>query len=319
MDLSTILASNPDYISRVNNSVGILQSNFTEIKKYLDGPLSDDNFNKTFLLFLDVFDLIPLLKAKLTMPQIVRGRMHKQGDSLCNERWQVSYNWRFKDKIKLGRFNQEGEPLFYGSLPTESKEMDYVLSCSLECCKELADEYNAPDVQDITLSGWLIDKPFEVIILCFDDLHLTNNPNLKQAVDTYFEAIKTHFSQEVARFIEAFLRYFSELSRTIMDKNQCYQVLTPMFIAMKYYSETQNKEPIYGLIYPSAMSLAQGLNVVLTREAVKQFLRLDKVVMYRYCLVKPERKTWVADKCSDIVKVKGHKFKITGYVPPGRY
>jgi hypothetical protein len=104
-----------------------------------------------------------------------------------------------------------------------------------------------------------------------------------------------------------------------MDKNECYQVLTPMFIAMKYYSETFNKELIYGLIYPSAMSLAKGLNVVLTRDAVKQFLRLDKVVMYRYCLVKPERKTWIADKCSDIVKVKGHKFRITGYIPPGGY
>ena len=111
-----------------------------------------------------------------------------------------------------------------------------------------------------------------------------------------------------------------------MNKNECYQILVPFFVAIKYYAEhysylieTRENEPIYGMIYPSAMSMAKGLNIVVTREAVKQFLRLDKIVMYRYFLVKPERTTWVADKCSDIIKVKGRKFTITNYITPSRY
>ena len=63
------------------------------------------------------------------------------------------------------------------------------------------------------------------------------------------------------------------------------------------------------------MTLAQGLNIVLIRDAVEQFLRLDKVVMYRYKL-NPVLRTWTADKCSDIVKVKGDNFTITNYISP---
>ena len=326
MDLSAALNNNPDYVKRVNESVAILHNHFIEIKKHLDQPLTDDNFNDAYQRFIKIFDIIPILKVKLPMPQIIRGRPHQYGTPLCNERWQVSYNWRFQNKIKLGRFNQQAEPLFYGSLPTESKDMDAVLSCALECCKELSIEYNTPDLQDITVSGWMIDQPFNVVILCFDDLHLKDNPDLKSAVDAYIKTIYDHFSKEAASFIEQFFRYFSELSRTIMDNNACYQILVPFFSAIRYYAdhfsyltETGENEPVYGMIYPSAMSMAKGLNIVVTREAVKQFLRLDKIVMYRYFLVKPERTTWVADKCSDIVKVKGRKFTITNYILPARH
>lgn len=315
MDLSAELLKNPHYIKRVNESVEMLYSHFDELKKLLHKPLSDDNYDAAFKHFYEIFDVVPLMKLELNMPQIVRGRMHKNGDQLCNEHWQVSYNWRFQHKIELGRFNQRGEPLFYASLPTQSDEIDYIFTCSLECCKELSLEYNTPDVQDITLSGWAIEKPFYVINLAFDDLHLKYNPDLKESVSNYFKAIHANFSEPAAAFIESFLRYFSEVSRTRSNKNESYQLLGPLFIAIKYYSEHINKEPIYGLIYPSAMSMAKGLNVVLTRDAVKQFLRLDKVVMYRYFLVKPEGTTYVVDKCSDIVKVQGRKFKITNYIP----
>lgn len=90
---------------------------------------------------------------------------------------------------KIRSINQEAEPLFYGPLPTESKEMDYVLSCALECCKELSIEYNMPDVQDITVSGWVIEQPFNVVILGFDDLHLKDNFDLKAAVYTFIKTI----------------------------------------------------------------------------------------------------------------------------------
>jgi len=182
-------------------------------------------------------------------------------------------------------------------------------------------EYNAPDIQDVTIGGWMIEKPFNVVILCFDEKHLAENPDLKLAVDNYLTDIYKYFSAEAAEFIEDFFRYFSELSRTIMDENECYKILVPFFVAIRDYADKyeyvtneNTKEPIYGMIYPSAMTLAKGLNIVLTRDAVKKFLRLDKVVIYRYAL-NSALTIWVADKCSDIIKVKGHKFTITGYVP----
>jgi hypothetical protein len=38
------------------------------------------------------------------------------------------------------------------------------------------------------------------------------------------------------------------------------------------------------------------------------------VVMYQYDLSETDNKTWTADKCTDIVKVKGHKFNLTNYM-----
>ena len=321
VDLAHQLENNPDYIKRVNKSITQVSKYFNEIKGLINKPLCDENFIIAYQRFIDIFDIIPLLIVKLPMPQIVRGRPLYKDDPLCTERWQISYNWRFQDKIQIGRFNRIKEPLFYGSLPTQSEKMDYVLTCALECCKELSLEYDVPDIQDITIGGWIIENAFNVVILCFDDRHLADNPDLKLAVDNYLMTVHKYFSKEAAEFVESFFRYFSELSRTIMDGNECYKLLVPFFASIRDYADKYEyvtnegfKEPIYGMIYPSAMTLAKGLNVVLTREAVKNFLRLDKVVVYRYKLNR-SLSTWTADKCSDIIKVKNHKFKITGYIP----
>lgn len=317
-DLSKELSNNPDLIERVNESFATLNLHFEELKKLLYVPLTDTVFNDAFQHCYDIVSVIPLMKIELSNLQLVRGRPHYMGEPLVCEKSEVSYNWKFRDKIKLGRFNRQAEPLFYASLPTESKDMDHVLSCSLECCKELSVEYNTTDVQDITISGWIVEKPFYVLNLCFDDLHLKDNPSLKEAVVIYLKAIHSKLSTEAADFIERFLRYFSELSREIMPDNQCYQLLTPLFIAIRYYWEHTMNQPVYGLIYPSAMSLAKGLNVVLTREAVDECLKLYKVVIYRY-LVEPERTSIDADKCSDIVNVIRDQFTITNYIPPSGY
>lgn len=316
MDLLTELRNDPDYINVVNESYETLNGHFEKIKEILYKPLSDENFNDAAQRFYEIFSKIPLMTVPVIAPQLIRGRPHFKGDPLCSERWQITYNWRYRNTIKLGRFNQEREPLFYASLPTETEQVDYVLSSALECCKELSIEY-PNDVQDITVSVWRIKERFNVINMCFDDVHLADNPELKRATDAFISIIFEAFTEPVALFIERFLKFFSELSGTVTEKNEAYQVLTAMFVTMRHHAKQVNQY-VNGLIYPSAMTLGKGLNIVLTRKAVKQYLKLDKVVMYRYVLVKPERTTYVADKCSDIVSVKNYKFKISGYIPPGR-
>jgi hypothetical protein len=316
--LSEELAKRPDYIKRVNESLGHLQSNLNEVKTYLNKPLSDDNFNAAFQHLYNIVDVIPLLKVKLPSLQIVRGRPHYVGEQLCSETWQISFNWRFRDKIELGRFNQKAEPLFYGSLPVKSEDggepIDYVLSCALECCKELTIEYPSSNLQDITLGGWIVEKTFEVVILCFDEEHLKGNPDLRDGVNEYLNAIREHFLPDVADLIEQCLRFFSELSRTKTPDNASYKITCPLFVAIRHYFENVNKEPVYGLVYPSAMSMAKGLNIVITRPAVRDFLRLDKVIMYRYILLNHTQ--YVANRCSDMTKVYTRKFTIRNYIQP---
>jgi len=315
MDYDKLLT--PEFVATVNRSVQHLNELFIRIKAYREKELSNDNIANCYDLFIEVFDLVPIMKNAMPTFQIVRGRPHWQGDDLPSYRWQLSYNWVNRDKINFGRFNREAEPVFYASVPTESKEMDYVLSSGLECCKELALEYGNPNVQDITMSGWLINQSFPVVNLCFDDLHLGDNPELKASIYGFLRTIKEHFSDDAAAFIEQFYRYFSELSRSKPSDFDAYKILVPFYNAIKNYWLNTMGETIYGLIYPSAASEAKGLNIVLEREAVKCFLKLDKVIMYRYVFVKDENR-YVAAPCSDMSKVHGHRFEITNYSPPGR-
>ena len=234
MDLSKQLSEKPQCINKVNESVFKLQCLFDDVKKLLNKPISDDNYNSAFRIFYEIFDLLPVLKNNISLPGIMRARPLKKDEILPAEQWEISYNLKNNRYIPLGKFNQKEEPLFYGSLITDEGLEHQVLSACKECCKELSCKYNPPAVQDITLSSWVISEPFSVINLCFDDQHLRYNKELKEGVDSYLHAIKDNFAPRTSVFIETFFRYFSELSRTLMAKNENYQLLGPLFIGLRY-------------------------------------------------------------------------------------
>jgi hypothetical protein len=315
MDLRQIIASYPGYAEHIHSSISELQGEFEATKKLLLKNLSDENFNAAFQSFYKIVRIIPLLKSVISIPQIVRGRPNYNGE-IFSEKSDISYNSKRPDLIKLGRFNRVFEPLFYGSLPVESSKLDYVLACALECGKELTDQHNPPQVQDFTIGAWVVETPFDVVTMCFNDKHLIHNPSLKEAVDGYMEAITTELSSKASDFIKEFLFFYSNLSSQMSIDEKSYYVLTGLFVAVRYYYKTVEKSKIYGLIYPSATTESEGLNIVLTRHAVDNHLRLDKVVMYRYFLEKSS-KTYIAHPCSDLVRVKGDKFVIPNYIPQG--
>jgi hypothetical protein len=313
MDLGEIITEHSGYTQHVDTHVDALKLNFEKTKFLLTQDVSDDNFNEAFQNFYEIVKIIPLLKNTITIPQIVRARRNENG-KMFTEKSDLSYNLKRNDLINLGRFNRKYEPLFYGSLPVENSKLDYVLACALECCKELADQNNLLLLQDFSISGWIVEKQFDVVTLCFDQKHLVYNPSLKDAVDGYLKAITDNFSVRSAEFIKTFLTFYSELSGQPAIGDRTYYVLTALFVAIRYYYKTIEKSRIFGLIYPSAMTESVGLNIVLTRHAVDNFLRLDKVVMYRYAL-ELHTKTYFAQPCSGMVKVKGDTFVMPGFIP----
>lgn len=310
------LQSNTKLRADVNSSVPDLWHYFDNITsstkvRFTDKNI-DDRINDVFQNFIRIIDLVPLMASFVSIPQIVRGRPNYNGEVFTCQT-EISYNTSCPERIAFGRFNQKHEPLFYGSLPTETQDVDYVLSCALECCKELTAESTDIIFQDITVGGWLVNESFPVINLCFDDDHLKENPSLAVEVRRYLDTIDGCFSTQAANFIKAFLHYFSNLSGTLCDSDYHYFTTTALFHAIRWYYESKAKEPKYGLIYPGAMSEKKGLNIVLTSDAVDKFLSLDKVVMYRYHLVRPEKTTYVAYPVSDMVRPRNGIFHITNY------
>lgn len=315
-----VLKSNTKLINEVNNQVPFLWNSFDNILSYKSCSFSDadidDSVNSVFQNFVEIIKFVPLMATVINVPQVVRGRPNYKGE-LFTKQSQISYNIECPDRIEFGRFNQKSEPLFYASLPTESRSVDYVLSCALECCKEITADFPNFKYQDITVGGWIVKEKFPVINLCFDDEHLKENPSLAKEMKNYLEVIGECFSNEATFFIKSFLSYFSNLSGTRSSGDYHYFATTALFHAIRYYYSNIVNEPKYGLIYPSAMSEKRGLNIVMTRDAVDNYLSLDKVGMFRYCPVLNGKIDGIVEPCCDLVSPKNGKFDITNYRPIG--
>ncbi|RZK25561.1 MAG: hypothetical protein EOO43_05220, partial [Flavobacterium sp.] len=183
------LRSNLQLINNVNNNVPYLWECFDNIVRLKNRSFTDpdigDTINNVSQRFFEIINLVPLMATFIDIPQIVRGQRNSKEEPMFSTQTRISYNTSRLDLIEFGRFNQKGEPMFYGSLPTNSKKVDYVLSCALECCKEISAEVRDYKYQDITVGGWLVKEKFPVVNLCFDDDHLNENPSLQESVHYY--------------------------------------------------------------------------------------------------------------------------------------
>jgi len=161
------LKNNFQLIEDVNNHVPFLWGHFDEIIRFKNrsftDPDIDDSINVVFQNFVDIISLVPLMAINVDTPQVVRGQKNCKDEPIFSSEKRISYNKSKMNLIEFGRFNQKGEPLFYASLPTESKNVDYVLSCALECCKELTAETRNYKYQDITV-GQQIKLNYRILV-----------------------------------------------------------------------------------------------------------------------------------------------------------
>jgi hypothetical protein len=167
----------------------------------------------------------------------------------------------------------------------------------------------------MTLGRWVVSERFPVVNLCFNETHLSGNKVLREATNGYLAEIESHFNQHAAKFIKSFMTFFSDLS-CAKEPGNGYYILNALYYAILFfYSETYHII-VPGIIYPSAMSESKGLNIVMVPPAVDRLLTLDKVIMYRFFLVK-DTKNYVSYNCSDLVDVANNKFTIQNYLPIG--
>lgn len=230
-----------------------------------------------------IYNNIPFMISILEKTIVVRGR--KNTKQLFSNQNELSYNKNI-DVIEAGRFNLSKQSMFYGSLPTfrsDGSYINYGNQCPLfEICKELNNHNALTFPIFITLGFWKVDKQISVLNLCYDTDHLNENSNLKIAVTEFLNFIKMQCSTKVFDLISDIWKYFSELSRK-WDENNCsnrYVVMTAFYEAFtESYRENYQKD-IDGIIYPSAMTQAKGLNIVLHPQAVDTNLIFTHVQMY---------------------------------------
>jgi hypothetical protein len=271
--LHNSISQNPELIKAIDKNLVYLQDRFDKLKLLLREQNNSENLLEACNAFYYIFDFVPIMISIVKVPFVLRAVMNDD-DEIFEDEWRISYNTKRLDLVEQERFNLKGEGLFYAAMGVNNPDTDPLLACCLETCKQLAHPLNPPLIQDFTIGRWELKSDLYLTNFCFDEAHLIGNQGLKEATESYLYDLKIHLSEKAYAFIYSFLTYFSELSGSDMDNNECYYILTALFMAVRtYYFETY-KMLVPGIIYPSARTEKKGLNIVLLPQAVDHFLDL---------------------------------------------
>lgn len=305
----------------LENRLSEFKEKFEKLKLLENEPPNDENFETAVWIFFDIFDVLPLMFNQLEGSDIFRAQCNGP-DELFTNQSRISYNKDNPKSINPGKFNVYYDAVFYGCVPYRPDKLrgyiePYIVAC-YETCKALQDQTKQVLIQDFTIGQWKPKSAFNVINLCFDEHHLTLNPELRSANGRWLELLKDTLSLDAHQFIKDIFNYYSILCRTGSNE-KTYYILTALFHAIRIYYGEDNIE-INGLISSSAASNGVGLNIVLTAAAVDKFLYLNAVFMYRFFRVTNGSSFYVKYPCSEIIynesKIPDFEYRFTEYLRP---
>lgn len=296
----------------LQNHLSEFKEIFEQLQLLQNESANNENFEKAVKLFYKIFDYVPIMYTQVDGSDIFRAQSNNINELFTNES-RISYNKTNANIISPGKFNVWYDAVFYGCLPYRPEKKrtyfePYMVAC-YETCKALQDSAQQVFIHDFTIGQWKTKSPFTVVNLCFDDHHLSLNPELRSVNTRYLDLLCGTLNSDAHEFIRNLFNYYSILCRTGSD-HKAYYILTALFHAIQIYYREEHVE-INGLISSSAASSGTGLNIVLTPPAVDGFLYLNSVFMYRFFLVSNAPKFYVAYPCSEIIYngSKSHDFE----------
>ena len=305
-----LLKANIKLIKETESNLETMKEKFNELKLLSTQVGNNENFHKAYSCFLYLFSYIPVMGTKLDVGiSLFRSRQHIKKNETFTKISEISFNQNLH-LIKQGRFNREGEPMFYATLPVNNNLIESTLVACLETCKRLT-ELPAISIKDFTIGKWEIKQPFYVVNFCMDGEHLNTNFGIKIQIDGFVDLIKTNYNHSTSDFILEFYQYFSELSSKRAENNHNYFILIALFLSLREYYKNNPNHKVTGLIYPSAMSERKGLNIVLIPDVVKNLIYCEKVGMYRFRGI---GKSYSADPCCEVsIPTEKGYFQIQGH------
>lgn len=263
-------------LNYTENELAIGYQYLTKIKQYLNHPFEPTNFHFIYNICLRLYSRVPVCCVEVTEHAIMRARRNYNGE-LFTHQHEISYFKHCPNPLTLGRFNRTKESLFYGSLPLISNYASFTATAIAECCKDLFDDKNSDNSFDFTLGFWKV-KPFLAICLCLEDKHLRGNKRMHSITSNFCNNIITQCNGLTSTFILECWQFLSDLSTT--KDPRAYLILTAWFCAIRTIYQEDEFE-VNGLIYPSSATDSNGLNIVLTPDAVDNYLYLESATMFK--------------------------------------
>lgn len=269
-----------------------------QVKAILLSMAEDDSV--TPLLIQTFFEKFlvrkPLLILSFNYPFLARCSPNdysvnaKSTDAVFKNVSRCSYNPN-NNSIKLQRCNYEKQQVFYGSVPAKAKQVSADMTALLEVSLDYVKNKNI-NRWYFTLSRWKVNRPLNMVVLPFSKRSHSRNEDFKAMNKEFNRILKqsTEGDKELYFYFKDFLEFISNVFCKRGKKNCYYKISSAYFNAMLEIIEKQrltfiNYKPtgkyiIDGIIYPSANTKAEGMNVCLRKELVDDSsIKCDMAVM----------------------------------------
>jgi hypothetical protein len=210
----------------------------------------------------------PISFQQINIHFIVRTAVLDLGEE-CHNISRCSYNPDC-DKIPLQRCNIEGQQVFYGTIPGGMTNLsDGAQSAFMETCFDRIKEDLSFDNRFIVTTRWMFKKPPLVWVLPFHSGSMELNGNFKFLFDQFDKVLKEISQDETTYFDwKAKAEYLSGLFCCSDNKKATYKITAAVHNRILQNFNAQMEDRLNGLIYPSANTKGEGMNIVLEKDFI---------------------------------------------------
>lgn len=225
----------------------------------------------------------PISFQKINMPFIVRTSVLDPGEH-CQNISRCSYN-PDTTQIPLQRCNSKGQQVFYGTIPGGMTNLsDAAQSSFMETCFDRIKEDSTFNNRFIVATRWIFRQSPLVWVLPFHSGSLELNENFKFLFEQFDTKLK-EISLDEATYLDlkAKAEYLSGLFCCAENKKASYRVTSSVHNEMLRNFNEQMEDRLHGLIYPSANTKGEGMNIVLEKDFITpQNIYCDVAILYYF-------------------------------------
>ena len=255
-----------------------------EYKELFEKLISDTSISEVEFVSM-IEDLIyqaPLGAMQRAIPFVIRTSLLDKGETCLNVSRCSYVPDLLKEKIPLQRCNLEGEQVFYASIPGGMTNFsDGAQPSLMETTMQRIIDDPTFNSRQAAVSRWQIKRqPLFWFLAHYGD-SIKNNENFKflfNHTDNFLKEDATT-NQHYQNFTEK-LDYLSQFFCRNGNKERLYKVTA------KYYNKVMSlfrpfNKHYDALIYPSANTKGEGMNIVLTKNYINnENIYCDLVVLY---------------------------------------
>lgn len=253
-------------------------------------------------LIEDYFIHLPIPNMEVDFSFLARCRYNAPGEVFSHVD-QLSYNPN-PNKIGLQRCNYKRQQVFYAAAPTKSDEWSMTSTAILEACMEYIKGEDAT-FHYLTLSRWKVNRPLMLFMLPYSEKSFSKNADFKNAKENFDIIIEkySNSTNDMERHYKDSLEFISDVFCERENKDFYYRISSAYFNFIMN-SALARGISVDGLVYPSANTDGEGINIVLRKELVDtKIVYYDNAIMFKAQRDPNKKKEFVFTVASSLAEI----------------